>query len=566
MGAQEPRIGRGGGLSAVWLLPLAALAAALWIAWTHFADQGPLITLRLDDASGVQAGRTPLRFRDVEIGRVEALNFDDGFEQVEAEIRVSPDAAARMGENTRFWVVTPQVSAAGVSGLETLLSGAYLGVDLSAEPEGARLDVYDALDAPPLTPADAAGARVTLVASDAAAFGPGAAITFKGVEVGRIETRRLAEDAARIEYDAFITAPYDAWVTRGARFWSASGFEFALDAEGAHLKVDSLASLLRGGVAFDLIAAGDGPPPERFTLYGSEKAARDSVFTDDPLASIRFTAAFEGSVRGLATGAPVEYRGVRIGAVEDMTVRAGDSAGATRIVVTLRMEPARIGFEGEDEGATLGWFARSVADGLKARLASGNLVTGALYVELVELPDQYPGAIDLSAEPYPSLPTTPSTLDELQATAQDVIARLSKLPIERLATTVIGAIENIERLTGDDSLQAAPAALTAMLEEARAAIAALNAETVGDRLASTLGSANAAAKAVEDATAALPGIARRLEAAAKAAEAAMLAYGPGSTVQKEAASALREVREAARAAAALAKALERRPNSIILGR
>lgn len=557
----------GSRLSAVWLLPLIALAIAGYIVLDHYRERGPVITVSLKNASGLKAGQTPLRFRDVDIGKVEEIGFDPEFNRIEAMVRVSREAAARMGSDTQFWVVQPEVTASGVRGLETLFSGSYLATDLTEAGDGARPAIYEALEQQPLTAPGAPGARVTLAGAGSASLSPGAPIYFKGLEVGQIESRRLAPDSGQLEYDAFVHAPYDEWLKPGARFWDASGFDLSLGADGVRFSMAAVSTLLRGGVAFDIVSPGEGDGPEsRYTLYATEKAARDSHYSDDPLNMLRLQASFTGTVRGLSVGAPVEYAGVRVGEVEEIAVRLGESAAETRIATTLRLELSRLGLQHVDTSETLSYLARSVDSGLRARLASGNIVTGSLYVELVELSDSPAATIDLDAEPWPVMPTAPSQLDELQNAAEDLLQRAANLPIESLFAEAVGMLRNIRQITAEPEMAEAPRALTGALNAVRDAVVALNAQELGPKLSSTLSSADDAARAVAAAAENLPEIARRLEAAAAAAQTTIAAYGPGSAIANEAVAALREIREAARAVDSLSRALERRPNSIILGR
>lgn len=558
---------RAGRLSAAWLLPLAALAIAGGAAWRHYATLGPEITIILDNAAGVEAGRTPIKYRDVEIGRIESLAFDADFSRVLARARMSRDVRDRLREGARFWVVRPQLTASGVSGLDTLLSGAYLAADWGAA-DGAPADAFEAAPEPPLTPSDTPGRRVTLRAQDGGALAPGAPVYFKSIEVGRVETRRLSADGRLIEFDAFVNAPYSERIDARTRFWNASGVSVELGAGGVRLDVTSLAALLRGGVAFDRFAeAADGPDDvSGFILHATRDEAADSLFSENPAAQIRLSAVFDQSVRGLREGAPIEYRGVQIGVVEAIGVAPGASLSALRIVTTLLIQPERIGVIDAIPESNLAFFERSVERGLRARLSSASLVTGALYVELVDAPDAPPERLDLEAQPYPRLPAIPSTLDALRGRAEEVLARINQLPVEELLASAIAALDSVAALAGDPELKRAPAELAGALGAARAMLDGLaEADLAGDA-ARAMAATSSAAAAFESAASGLPALVRSLADAAARAEAAIDAYAAGSPLNTEAVAALREMRQAARAVSTLAETLERRPNSLIIGR
>jgi paraquat-inducible protein B len=240
--APSPRIR---GFSAAWLVPIRALAIAGALAWDHFQSLGPTVRILLQKGTGIEAGRTEIRYRDVTVGVVEEVLLSEGLDRVEAVARVEPGVADALREDTTFWVVRAEVSASGISGLGTLLSGAYLGVDWG-DGEPVSGGAFEALESPPRTPPDAPGRRVRLVSPEGAALGPGAPVFFKSIEVGQIEAKRLDADGDRVVFDAFIRAPYAERLGRRTRFWDVSGIRFSLGAGGVSLDAGALVAILRG--------------------------------------------------------------------------------------------------------------------------------------------------------------------------------------------------------------------------------------------------------------------------------------------------------------------------------
>ena len=555
------------GLSAAWLVPLLALAIAGGVAWTHYRSLGPTIRIVLEEGAGIEAGRTEIRYRDVTVGLVEELSLSDGLDRVEAVARLEPGIADALREDTTFWVVRPQVSASGISGLETLVSGAYLGVDWG---EGAPVadGAFNALPAPPRTPPGTPGRRVQLVSPGGAALGAAAPVFYKSIEVGQIEDKRLDADGERLVFDAFIRAPYHERLGPGTRFWDSSGIGLSLGADGVSLDVGALATILQGGVVFDTVI--EAPSPREagapWRLHASRKEARESTYAEDPVAALRFTARFQGSVRGLSVGAPVEIRGVTVGEVEELQVEAGRSIEDVSVLATLRVQPGRLGLTARDRAEALAFFERSVAQGLRAQLAAGNLLTGALYVELGELDEAPRAALDTGAEPHPLIPSAPSDLERLRGSAQELLARLTALPLEETVGALNGVLANLEGLTGDPALRRLPAEAVATVESAGAIVEELRAAGLGERIGTAAGDAGEAAAALSRATDALPRLVERLDALAAKTSEVVAAYGPGATLNTEAVTMLRDMRQAARAVSSLAQALERRPNSLIIGR
>ncbi|SDZ91827.1 intermembrane transport protein PqiB [Rubrimonas cliftonensis] len=584
-------------ISLVWLLPLLALAGALGVAWSAWSSRGPVIEIVFEDASGVRAGETTLRRRDIEVGRVEDVSFAPDADHVVVTARIEPEIAPLLDDGAQFWVVRPEITTRGVTGLGALVSGVHIETawdDGTGEPRREFVGLPEA----PLTPPNTPGLRVTLRAAEGGSVAVGAPVFFKGIDVGRIESRQLTPAGDAVEFEAFVRAPYDAHLTRATRFWNASGFDVELGAEGARLRVASLLSLLQGGVGFDTLegaraqgaaAAASGAV---FRLHPSERDARDSLLDGDVEQAALITVRFEGSVRGLSAGAPVEFRGIRIGSVRDIALSVEEGAEAT-LAATLQIQPRRLGVP--DRRAALDFIADNARRGMRAKLQSGSLITGALYVGLVQ-DVQGPAKFDATAEPHPVLETAPSDLETVTATAQGMIARINALPIEALLTEATGlmsslaavaadpatqglpadaaaAVQAFGRLAQSPSLAEAPVALARALDEVETLLTTLRETGAVDQLGAAvadartaMAAASAAAASVEEATTRLPRLVSALTATADRADAVLASFEVGSELNYEAVTALREVRDAARAVTALISALDRRPNSLILGR
>ncbi len=472
----EPAPRRGGRISLVWLVPLLALLVSLAVAWRAYSDRGPLIHIIFEDANGIVAGETTLRFRNVTVGMVESVAFGPDLESVDASVRLSKDLADYVDEEAQFWVVRPRVTAQGVSGIETVLSGVYIEGYWDGTP-GERETSFVALDQPPLTPSDQPGLRVQLHAPDAGSVSVGAPVLFKSIQVGKIETVELS-DAGDVIMDIFVDAPHHLRLTEATRFWNASGFSIELSAAGAALNVDSLASLLQGGIAFDTVGSDLAPVEEGhlYELYASQTVARQNAFEDAPGLRLLLDTYFDGSVRGLEPGAPVEFRGIRVGEVTALQAAIVEDAAGPRIVLraTLSVLPARFGIvaaEDADPAATaeaaLDLIAAQVAEGLRAQLASSGLLTQTLYVDLVDLPDPAPADLARDAEPYPVLPSAPSEVSGIAASAESVLQRVQNLPVEELLETATTLLASVNRLVSDEAVRTAPENLGLLLADLR---------------------------------------------------------------------------------------------------
>jgi paraquat-inducible protein B len=536
-------------LSLVWFVPLIALGASLFAAWQSYQDQGTLVTISFENAAGITAGETVIKYRDVTVGEVEDVDFTFGLTDVLVHARIDKTVAPYLDDDAQFWVVRPDVSVRGITGLDTVLSGVYIEGNWDTDADVAQFE-FVGLENPALTRAGQRGTQITLRASDGNALSEGAPVLHKGIEVGYLEAPELSPNGGQVLVTAFIESPYDRRVTSSTRFWDTSGFSVTFGTGGVSLDVNSLASLIEGGVAFDTIVSGGDPvrDGQLFDIYEEEQAARDSLFIDPNAAVLEMAVLFEQSVSGLSEGAEVRFQGIRIGEVSDLSaivVGEGESA-EVRLQAVLSIEPSRLGMSVDaTPDAALALISDFVARGLRARMVTGNILSGSLLVELVQIDDALPAIVTLTSGQYPVIPTTSSEISDVAATAEGVLARINALPVEDLMDGAIDMMDSIERLANDEYTRAAPAALVELLDETRALVAsddaqaipgdlrtvirdldaivdsAAEADLVGD-LDTVLKTANAAVTNLDAATENLPAIITQIEALTAKANALAL--------------------------------------------
>lgn len=461
-------------LSLVWLVPLVALAISLWAAWQNYADRGTLITISFENAAGISTGETMIKYRDVTIGEVENVEFSEGLTDVLVHARIDKTVAPFLDDDAQFWVVRPDVSVRGITGLETVLSGVFIEGNWDTEADVAQTQ-FVGMEQPNLTRANQRGIRVVLRADDGGSIAAGAPILHKGIEVGYLEKPELSFNGRQVIVNAFIESPYDRRITSSTRFWDTSGFSVSFGAGGVSLDVSSLASLIEGGIAFDTVVSGGAPINDghRFDIFPSEQSARDSLFTNPNAEVLEVAVLFEQSVSGLTEGAEVRFQGIRVGEVSSLNaIVVGDSANAeVRLQAILAIEPSRLGM-GPDATAedALELLSDFVTRGLRARMVTGNILAGTLYVELIELEDALPAIMNLTSGDFPVIPTTESLISDVAATAEGLLARIDALPVEELMDGAIDLMDSVERLANDQYTRATPAALVALLDESRGLI------------------------------------------------------------------------------------------------
>lgn len=507
-------------VSVYWLIPLIALLVTLAVAYQNYLNRGVLIEITFEAANGITADSTVIKYRDVQVGTVEAVRFDDGLGDVLVEARVTNEVAPYLDDDARFWVVQPDVSLRGITGLETVLSGVFIEGTWDREAEEA-VTRFTGLDRAPLALASQDGIEIRLRTRDAAALTAGAPVLHKGVQVGYLATPVLSADGSTVTVGAFVEAPYDDRITTNTRFWDVSGFNITVGASGLEVDFDSIASLIEGGIEFDTVVSGGAPirPRQSFDIFPDEISARESLFADPDQPTLDVAALFDGTVSGLTAGSDVRFRGIRIGEVRDISAIVVDNVASPRVDLraVMALEPGRMGLgaEATPEDA-LEFLTAFVAEGLRARLVTGNILSGTLTVELLLVEDAPPARLDPQQEPFPLIPITDSDITDVADTADGVLQRINDLPIEELLQSAIDLMDSVTTLAQSESVTGAPEALTALLDEARALLASEDVQAIPGDVRGVIGDVDAIVATLTDAA-----LADRLTLALDQANAAL---------------------------------------------
>ncbi len=467
------------GINPIWLVPIVALALGIWMMIYTLQSQGPEITISFLTAEGLEAGKTKIKLRNVDVGMVEGVRLGDDLESVVVTASLEKEATPLLRDDTQFWVVRPRIGKAGVSGLGTLLSGAYIQLAPGEGVPGKRR--FTGLEEPPVTPAGTPGVRVRLTATRAGSVSAGDPVLYKGYSVGRVETEMLDTDAQLMRYEVFIDAPFDELLSMSHRFWDTSGLSIRAGADGVEFDSVALETLLFGGVEVGLPeGVSRGRPVEAdatFKLYSSYADVKQRPYRH----SIAYVVRFLQSVRGLAPGAPVEYRGIRIGEVQRvMVTELGQSAegGGQPIPILIHLEPARLELEDSLEGSenmrTI--VETAVAGGLRATLSTGNLLTGSLFVSFDFYPDAERAEMGTFAD-LRTIPTIESGLAGIEQRLTTFLDKLNDLPLEGAVAEAQQTLASIDRLVGGEGMQELPATLDATLVELRGALASVSSDS-----------------------------------------------------------------------------------------
>ncbi|WP_319927040.1 intermembrane transport protein PqiB [Xenorhabdus littoralis] len=439
----QARISKLKSWSPVWIVPIITVLIGAWILFYHFSHQGPEVTLITSNAEGIEAGKTKIKSRSVDVGVVERVSLSDNLGQVIIKARLNVGMERLLHKDTAFWVVKPQIGREGVSGLSTLLSGVFIELQPSTEGEEER--TFSLLDSPPLASPDAKGMRLILTSEKAGRLTPGDPVLFRGYRVGSVETGTFDPKSRLVRYQIFINAPYDGLLTTNVRFWKDGGVAFDMSSQGLRVEVASLSTLFGGGVSFD-VPKGWGlgslvKEKEVFKLYDNENSIQNVLYTEHKDLLLFFS----DSVRGLQQGAPVEFRGIRVGTVakipfytEGVKQRFDNEF---RIPVLIHIEPERFSKELGNEFYTKKELREVIARGLRATLKSGNLLTGALFIDLDFYPNEkvWEGPNEIAG--YGTLPTVSGGLAQIQ---QKVIMTLDKINNMQIEPVFIQATRTLE--------------------------------------------------------------------------------------------------------------------------
>ncbi|MEM1092791.1 MAG: MlaD family protein [Pseudomonadota bacterium] len=539
---KAPEISKAGASrwSVVWLVPVLAAVLALAVAWQSHSEKGPLVEIHLTNSAGLQAQKTEIKHLGVVVGIVERVELAEDLASVLVYARMDRSVERFLGETTRFWVVRARFDGGSVSGLSTILSGAYIEVDWTARPENKQLK-FIGLSDPPQTEPGTPGLHVRLTTPYAGSIHVGAPIYYRQLRVGQIEKRELREDGRLITFDGFVEAPFDRYINQNTRFWNVSGVDILADADGFNVQVESVDALLSGGVAFESIG-GDMAPRieadgETFPIFRHRRDANESLYFDPVHADQhRFIAVLNESVDGLRPGAPVMYDGIKLGNVIDVIYEptlGPDSPD--RIYAIFQLQPTRVGFEDlslEELQTGINFWVES---GIRVQLASANLLTGAKRLDMVLKPDLPKVGIDLEARPYPQFPSIASSSRALTNNVQTLVRNLSELPLDEMIQSATKLLTDVDALVAGDDARRLPAELSAVLNALSSAAGNLDAASVD-----------------------LPALVSSLNALSGQADETLGGLAPSSPFYVELELTLSELSSAARKVAELAQQLEER--------
>ncbi|MBF0621112.1 MAG: MCE family protein [Magnetococcales bacterium] len=533
------------GLSPIWLVPVMAAAIGIWIAGMAWMEQGPTITISFNTAQGLEPGKTRIKHKDVEVGKLVDVVLKDDHSGVVVTAELQPRVANFLTTGTRFWVVRPRLSIKGVTGLSTLVSGAYIEIEPGF---GVDTKHFAGLESPPVVRADVPGRKYVLQVAELGSLSVGSPIYFRGIQVGEVLGHELEALDKEIDVHIFVNAPYHHLVRENSRFWNRSGLNITLDANGMKVKMASMQALLVGGVAFETPADIEGAGPEvpdgtTFRLFRDRSGIDENLYTQ----SLPYVMFFNGSVRGLKPGAPVEFRGIKVGSVTDVKLEYDAGKNEFFVPVFIQIQPERINIGGQPAKVIENLITR----GLRAQLRTGNLLTGQLFVDLDLHPDSRYEMHPDRQKNIKEIPTVLTSLDEITHSVTEFLEKVQSLPLDTLSDEVLKSVRGVNDIIYEPALKGSVITMKNTLNNLEKMVADLSSrmDPMTEDLHKTI---QAARKTLDQTTQSLTSIEN--------------VVAPDSALHYDIQQAVRELTATSRSIRRLTDYLERNPDSLLFGK
>lgn len=432
-------------ISPIWIVPLAALLIAAWLAVNAWQQQGQEIEIIFDNASGIEVGKTQIRLKDVPVGKVTKVRLSADLSKVRVIAMLDRQVSEHLSENSRFWLVSPRISTSGVSNLGTLVSGVYIVMEPGKS--GEFHGVFEGLTKPPAVESDDQGTQFMLLSETLGSVDIGSPVYYREFKVGEVTSYRLGDNGNNIELRIFIEAPHDKLVQTRSRFWNVSGLDFTVGADGVKAEMASVASLISGGIAFENGTGFEAPQraaaDHQFYLYND----RDSVLEERYTLKYFYRLKFSHSMRGLSVGAPVEFRGMKVGEVVDVQL-ASVANEPDSLHVYISMEPQRLDPDREPQRVEFDrQVAELVAEGMHAQLKTASIITGTKYVDLV-FPENTSAGQFVLYDKFADLPTVDAFNQDLDQQMASLTRKINAIPIDRIGQDLSQSLAHLNQVLG----------------------------------------------------------------------------------------------------------------------
>jgi len=536
-------------LSGIWIVPIVAAFIALYLGWQSYAQHGAEITISFQSGDSITAGQTQVRYKGISLGTVRSLAIDPKTRLVEVKVRMTRESAEYMTDRARFWMVRPRLASGDISGVETIIAGAFIQCDPGPQGKGnvGEKDHYQGLETPPTDRYDEPGTTYILKTDRLGPVSNGSAVYFRDVLVGEVLDYDIGTGFEPISIHVFIHAPYDKLVRPGTKFWNSSGFGLQVGPQGLQIQLQSLKSLIAGGIDFEtpddqkqLAAA---PAKTVFTLYRDQDEADAAALRR----RIPYVSYFESSAKNLGLNAPVFLYGIRVGTVSEVSLLVDPKTASARVRVGYEIEPERVANPVPEMPDMLMLTQRMVQHGLRAKIVSNNLLTGQQVLSLEFVPHAPSAAATMDKDAILIPPGPSGSIDNITDSLSDVTAKLDQIPFAQIGNNLNGLLLHADQMVAGPDMQSALHSLSATLAEARTLV-------------------QKADQGMTPALARLPQISADLQQSVAHANSALASVDQNSDLQHELRQSMDQIRDASQSIALLADFLDRHPEALIRGR
>ncbi len=490
--------------SFVWLVPLVAAFIAIYLGYRTFIEQGPLLTLSFDTAEGLAAGQTQVKYKAVAVGTVDSIDLSRDNSHVIVKVRMNDVGRRFLNSHARFWVVRPRLTPGDLSGLDTLVSGAFIAVDPGL-PGGVEKNYFVGLEQPPGVRSNEPGSTYVLKADNVGSLDTGSPVFYRDVQVGEVLGYDLGDGLGPVTVNIFVKSPFDKLVKPQSHFWNSSGITADLQGGGFHLEFQSLQAIISGGVTFNVPPDAQNNPPSpdnaQFYLYKSEDEADAAGYQTN----VPIVAYFETSVEGLARGAPVNILGIQVGEVTAVNLIVDPVSGKSKVRVAMDLQPDRVAPANAlaviDPDIVL---QKIVNQGMRVELDTASYVTGAKEISLTDVPGAGPAKLVREGDAL-VVPSHAGGLDNAIANLSDISAKLDKIPFERIGNNLNALLISANHTIGGPQMKQALASLSDTLKTANTTLSGVNQDYGNDSdfqqsLEQLLAQANAALQSIKQLT------------------------------------------------------------------
>jgi paraquat-inducible protein B len=462
--------------SFVWLIPLVAAAIAGYLGYRTILQQGPLLTLTFDTAEGLAAGQTQIQYKAVVLGTVESIDLSHDDSDVVVKLRMNNVGKRFLTSHSRFWVVRPRFTPGDLSGLTTLVSGAFIAVD-PGPPGGIYQTSFTGLEEPPGVRSNEPGNTYILKADNIGSIGTGSPVFYRDVQVGEVLGYDLGNGIGPVTVSIFVKSPFDHLVNPQTHFWNSSGVTAALQGGGFHIEFQSLQAIISGGITFDVPPQADhnlaSPGNAVFHLYKSKDDADAAGYQNN----IKIVSYFTNSVRGLMAGSPVDILGLQVGEVTGVSLLVDPKTGGTRVRVAMDLQPERVVSDAviaQSGQSPEAFLQNMVNQGTRVELETISYVTGQMAISLAKVPNAQRAAITQEGDAL-VIPSQAGGLANVIANLSDITTKIDKMPLAKIGDHLDTLLVTTNKAVGSPALTQTLKQLTVTLKTATTTLNGVNA-------------------------------------------------------------------------------------------